>query len=125
MLWSKTAYLQDYKTDPTQTWYLCTKVVPPVPKTNLLEVERALSVDELAVATIGNDKTIGLVLEVLLASELGEAPLVGHNDLLASRELVPEHHGTLKQRREHRETHKIKNSNTHVHMCNYSTPKQF
>lgn len=44
--------------------------------------------EELNVSTIDEDTTRGLAIEVLLATERGEAPVLGDNDLLATRELV-------------------------------------
>jgi hypothetical protein len=44
--------------------------------------------EELDVGTIGKEVTSGLLLEVLLATERSEAPVLGDNDLLATRELV-------------------------------------
>jgi hypothetical protein len=43
---------------------------------------------ELDVGTVNQDLTLSLLLEVLLAAERGEAPVLGDNDLLAARELV-------------------------------------
>lgn len=44
--------------------------------------------EELNVSTIVLDTATGLAVEVLLAAERGEAPVLGDNDLLATRELV-------------------------------------
>lgn len=43
---------------------------------------------ELNVSTIDLDATSSLLLQVLLATERGEAPVLGDNDLLATGELV-------------------------------------
>lgn len=43
---------------------------------------------ELDVGTVGEKLALGLALEVLLATERGEAPVLGDNDLLATGELV-------------------------------------
>lgn len=43
---------------------------------------------ELDVGTVHLDTTSSLLLQVLLAAERGEAPVLGDNDLLATRELV-------------------------------------
>ena len=43
---------------------------------------------ELDVSTVGEQLALSLALEVLLAAERGEAPVLGDNDLLAARELV-------------------------------------
>jgi hypothetical protein len=43
---------------------------------------------ELDVGTIDQELALSLALEVLLAAERGEAPVLGDNDLLATRELV-------------------------------------
>ena len=40
------------------------------------------------VGSVGDDHSFSLVLEVLLLGELGEAPLVGDDDLLSTGELV-------------------------------------
>lgn len=44
--------------------------------------------EELDVSTVDLDAATSLALEVLLAAERGEAPVLGDNDLLATRELV-------------------------------------
>jgi hypothetical protein len=44
--------------------------------------------EELNVGTVGKEVTSGLLLEVLLATERSEAPVLGDDDLLATRELV-------------------------------------
>lgn len=44
--------------------------------------------EELDVGTVDLDATGSLLLEVLLTSEGGEAPVLGDNDLLSARELV-------------------------------------
>lgn len=44
--------------------------------------------EELDVSTIVLDAATGLALEVLLAAKGSEAPVLGDNDLLATRELV-------------------------------------
>lgn len=43
---------------------------------------------ELDVSTVDLDAASSLLVEVLLAAEGGEAPVLGDNDLLATRELV-------------------------------------
>lgn len=43
---------------------------------------------ELHVGTVHLDATSSLLLQVLLATERGETPVLGDNDLLAARELV-------------------------------------
>lgn len=43
---------------------------------------------ELDVSTVNLDAASSLLVEVLLAAERGEAPVLGDNDLLATRELV-------------------------------------
>lgn len=43
---------------------------------------------ELDVGTVDLDTASGLLLEVLLAAKGGEAPVLGDNDFLATRELV-------------------------------------
>lgn len=43
---------------------------------------------ELDVGTVDLDAATSLALEVLLAAKGGEAPVLGDNDLLATRELV-------------------------------------
>lgn len=43
---------------------------------------------ELNVGTVRKEVTSGLLLEVLLATERSEAPVLGDDDLLATRELV-------------------------------------
>lgn len=43
---------------------------------------------ELDVSTVGEQLALSLALEVFLAAERGEAPVLGDNDLLAARELV-------------------------------------
>jgi hypothetical protein len=48
----------------------------------------AVVAQELDVGTINQDLTLSLLLEVLIAAERGEAPVLGDNDLLAARELV-------------------------------------
>lgn len=50
--------------------------------------EVALVGQELNISTIDLDAAGGLGLEVLLAAEGGEAPVLGDNDLLATGELV-------------------------------------
>lgn len=44
--------------------------------------------EELNVSTIDLDVTSSLLLQVLLAAERGEAPVLGDDDLLSARELV-------------------------------------
>lgn len=51
-------------------------------------LEVAVVAEELDVGTIDEDTAGGLALEVLLAAEGGEAPVLGDDDLLATRELV-------------------------------------
>lgn len=43
---------------------------------------------ELDVSTVDLDAAGSLLVEVLLAAERGETPVLGDNDLLATRELV-------------------------------------
>lgn len=51
-------------------------------------LERTVVGEELNVSTIDLDATSSLLLQVLLAAERGEAPVLGDDDLLATRELV-------------------------------------
>jgi hypothetical protein len=51
-------------------------------------VEAALVAEELNVGTVHQDGTGGLLLQVLLAAERGEAPVLGDDDLLPAGELV-------------------------------------
>jgi hypothetical protein len=51
-------------------------------------LKAAMVRQELNVGTIDLDAARGLGLEVLLAAERGEAPVLGDDDLLATRELV-------------------------------------
>jgi len=44
--------------------------------------------DELAVSSVGDDLSGGSEFIVLLSLELGESPVLGHDDLLSSGELV-------------------------------------
>jgi len=44
--------------------------------------------EELNVSTVDLDATSGLLLQVLVAAERGEAPVLGDDDLLSARELV-------------------------------------
>lgn len=48
----------------------------------------AVVAEELNVSTVVLDAATGLAVEVLLAAEGSEAPVLGDNDLLATRELV-------------------------------------
>lgn len=50
--------------------------------------EVAVVAEELDVGTIDLDAAGGLLLEVLVATEGGEAPVLGDDDLLATGELV-------------------------------------
>lgn len=52
----------------------------------LLEV--AVVAEELDVGTVDEHAAGSLAVEVLLATERGEAPVLGDDDLLATRELV-------------------------------------
>lgn len=51
-------------------------------------LERTVVGQELNVSTIDLDATSSLLLQVLLATERGEAPVLGDDDLLATGELV-------------------------------------
>lgn len=51
-------------------------------------LERAVVAEELNVSTVDLDAAGSLALEVVLAAERGEAPVLGDDDLLATRELV-------------------------------------
>jgi len=51
-------------------------------------LELALVAEELDVGTVDEDGTGGLLLQVLLAAEGGEAPVLGDDDLLPAGELV-------------------------------------
>jgi len=48
----------------------------------------ALVAQELNICSINLDSATGLLLHVFLSAERGEAPVLGDNDLLATRELV-------------------------------------
>lgn len=50
--------------------------------------ERTVVAEELDVSTVVLDAARGLALKVLLTAEGSEAPVLGDNDLLATRELV-------------------------------------
>lgn len=51
-------------------------------------LERAVVGEELNVSTIDLDAASSLLLQVLLAAERGETPVLGDDDLLATGELV-------------------------------------
>jgi hypothetical protein len=51
-------------------------------------LERAVLAEELNVGTVHQDSTGGLLLQVLVAAEGGEAPVLGDDDLLPAGELV-------------------------------------
>lgn len=51
-------------------------------------LEGAVVGEELYVSTVVLDAATGLALEILLAAKGSEAPVLGDNDLLATRELV-------------------------------------
>lgn len=51
-------------------------------------LEGTVVAEELNVGTVDLDAAGSLLLEVLLATERSEAPVLGDNDLLATRELV-------------------------------------
>jgi hypothetical protein len=51
-------------------------------------LEAAVVAEELDVGTIDLDAASGLLLQVLLATEGSEAPVLGDDDLLATGELV-------------------------------------
>jgi hypothetical protein len=51
--------------------------------------QRTPGADELNIGTILHHTLLLLELEVVLASDISESPLLGDNDLLAPRELVP------------------------------------
>ena len=48
----------------------------------------ALVPQELDICTIDQNLTSGLLLNILFTTERSEAPVLGNNDLLATRELV-------------------------------------
>jgi hypothetical protein len=49
--------------------------------------QRTVAVEDLNVNTLVDDATLLLELEVLLATKIGQTPLLGHNDVLLSGEL--------------------------------------
>jgi hypothetical protein len=51
-------------------------------------LQRTVVGEELNVGSVGKEVTSGLLLEVLLATERSEAPVLGDDDLLATGELV-------------------------------------
>ena len=51
-------------------------------------LEVAVVAEELDVGTVDLDAAGGLLLQVLLAAQRGEAPVLGNDDLLAAGELV-------------------------------------
>lgn len=51
-------------------------------------LQRTVVAEELDVGAVGHETAGSLALEVLLAAERGEAPVLGDDDLLATGELV-------------------------------------
>ena len=57
-------------------------------KTLHVQSQAATVAEELNVSTINLNAASGLLLQVLLAAERGETPVLGDDDLLATGELV-------------------------------------
>jgi hypothetical protein len=51
-------------------------------------LQRSLVAQELDVGTVNHDATCLAQLNVLIATQRGETPVLGHNDLLPAGELV-------------------------------------